>query len=91
MDLVPSDIRLITIAVVVVVLVAVGAWEFARRRAAIRTRKSTPSNERLVNEREPKAIGRSETGGFTDIRHHDYPRERAAAKSRFVGLHRAQS
>ena len=33
MDLVPSDIRLITIAVVVVVLVTVVAWEYARRRA----------------------------------------------------------
>lgn len=45
MDLVPSDIRLITIAVVVVVLVAVVAWEYARRRAATRTRKSTPRND----------------------------------------------
>jgi heme/copper-type cytochrome/quinol oxidase subunit 2 len=34
LDLVPSDIRLITIALVVVVLVAVVAWEYARRRAA---------------------------------------------------------
>ena len=34
MDLVPSDIRLITIGAVVVVLIAVVAWEYARRCAA---------------------------------------------------------
>jgi hypothetical protein len=34
MDLVPSDIRLIAIAAIVVVLVAVVAWEYTRRRAA---------------------------------------------------------
>ena len=39
MDLVPSDIRLIAIAVVVVVLVAVVAWEYARRRAATPRKK----------------------------------------------------
>lgn len=33
-DLIPSDARVIAIAVVVVVLIAVVAWEYARRRAA---------------------------------------------------------
>jgi sensor domain CHASE-containing protein len=39
MDLIPSDIRLIAIAVVVVVLVAVVAWEYTRRRAATLRKK----------------------------------------------------
>jgi len=49
MDLVPSDIRLIAIAVVVVILVAVVAWEYARR--------STPTNDRSVYEHGPKVTG----------------------------------
>jgi hypothetical protein len=39
MDLIPSDVRVSAIVIVVVVLVAVVAWEYARKRAAALRKK----------------------------------------------------